>query len=142
MGLSSEHVPGETSPGEGPPSTACGRVIEVITLSDLPSSCTSSEERIQDCAFITSFNLLDGPVVSVAVPGLYLLSHHTICQIDHDAGIPPRWTPPNEKPTLEQNSGVYFRDINAAHNPQGSWQAAVEALMLHTASHRPHVLAC
>jgi hypothetical protein len=30
---------------------------------------------------------------------------------------------------LKEDSGIYYRDVNAAHNPQGPWQATVETLM-------------
>lgn len=44
-------------------------------------------------------------------------------------GKPPTWQPPINPPTLSQDSGTYFRDINSAHLPAHPLSPAVHAVL-------------
>ncbi|KAJ2968510.1 hypothetical protein NQ176_g9145 [Zarea fungicola] len=43
--------------------------------------------------------------------------------------MPPKWTPLDQPRRLEQDSGTYYRDKNAAHYPDFPLEASVEAIM-------------
>lgn len=59
--------------------------------------------------------------------------------------MPPKWTPPVEPRTLEEDAGVYCRDRNSVNYPDHPLQPAVEAIMQMNpaASHEPvDIVAC
>lgn len=43
--------------------------------------------------------------------------------------MPPKWTPLDQPRKLQQDSGTYYRDKNAAHYPDFPLEASVEAIM-------------
>jgi hypothetical protein len=49
-----------------------------------------------------------------------------------NSGKPPAWTPIKEHQKLKQDSGDFYRDVNAAHYPPYPTQPAVEAVLKQT----------
>ncbi|MCJ1245700.1 hypothetical protein MMC30_002904 [Trapelia coarctata] len=66
---------------------------------------------IAEAEYVASYNWLDKKTPTILVPG-----------------APPAWTPPTNVPNLEQDSGRYFRDPNAARWPQFPMEPAVRAV--------------
>ena len=99
-----------------PVSPAVGGLIEAIHRQDLQKSkqvktWDKSQIEIQDVKFLASFNWLTANTKTILVPG-----------------EPPAWTPPTEPSQLQEDSGQYFRDINAARSPKHPMLPAVRAV--------------
>ena len=50
--------------------------------------------------------------------------------------------PETEPRRLDEDDGPYYRDVNAAHNPQGPWQATAEVMAKQAAVQQFDILAC
>lgn len=53
--------------------------------------------------------------------------HHK--QADFVPGQPPKWQPPSLPQSLQEDNGVYFRDVNSAHHPTFPTEPAVRAIL-------------
>ncbi|RMZ00987.1 hypothetical protein D0864_03577 [Hortaea werneckii] len=87
-----------------------------------------SEAKIADQQFVASFNWLDTTTPTIAVPG-----------------APPRYHPPKIPKQLQEDSGEYFRDKNAARYPRYPMEPTVRAIILQSSSFDPaeiDVFAC
>ncbi|MCJ1288011.1 hypothetical protein MMC26_007364 [Xylographa opegraphella] len=72
--------------------------IGEIISKDLQSSLRVTDPiGIEDCEFVASYSWLNRKQPTILVPG-----------------EPPAWSPPATVPKLDQDSGTYFRDPNAA----------------------------
>lgn len=56
--------------------------------------------------------------------------------------MPAKWTPLQNPPVLKEDADTYYRDVNAAHNLQGPWQATVDTMMRQAQSKSFDILAC
>ncbi|TKA81329.1 hypothetical protein B0A55_02774 [Friedmanniomyces simplex] len=99
-----------------PPSPAIGPLIETIKQGSLFSLDAAGKDAlvISDCKFMASFNWMDSKEPTVMVPGM-----------------PPVWAPLAEPKQLQEDSGEYFRDQNAARFPTYPMEPAVRALLAH-----------
>ncbi|KAF4541080.1 Geranylgeranyl pyrophosphate synthetase [Lasiodiplodia theobromae] len=100
------------------PSPPVGKSLKELTAKDL----VTSEEResniptINNCQFVGSYNWLGGIENPVAlIPG-----------------APPAWTPLENPKQLEEDSGVYYRDVNAARCPEHPMELAVRTFAART----------
>ncbi|KAJ4366236.1 hypothetical protein N0V83_007872 [Neocucurbitaria cava] len=79
-----------------------GQLLQTVHNSDLldmPSN-SSHNVTITDCQYVASYNWLNNSNPTVVVPGK-----------------PARWTPLQYPQKLKEDSGQYFRDLNAAKYP-------------------------
>ncbi|KAJ2973556.1 hypothetical protein NQ176_g6541 [Zarea fungicola] len=106
---------GRAKVAEVVPPAPLGLVVGQFLASDLPRTISAEKTLgITDVETIASFNCLDKADAYITVPGM-----------------PPKWTPLDQprKLELEQDSGTYYRDKNAAHYPDFPLEASVEAIM-------------
>ncbi|KAF2637376.1 hypothetical protein P280DRAFT_472091 [Massarina eburnea CBS 473.64] len=90
-----------------------GDLLATFSKSDLESATASlsSSPAIQKCQCVGSYNWVDAKSPTITVPGK-----------------PPAWTPPNEARRLQEDSGQYYRDPNAARFPEYPTEPAVHAI--------------
>ncbi|MCJ1245108.1 hypothetical protein MMC30_002309 [Trapelia coarctata] len=90
-----------------------GHLIGTIRLSEVQSAVQLKDAAptIEDCQYVASYNWLNRKNPTILVPG-----------------APPLWTPPNVPPSLQQDSGSYFRDPNAARWPKFPMEPAIRAV--------------
>ncbi|OAA38652.1 hypothetical protein ISF_09884 [Cordyceps fumosorosea ARSEF 2679] len=104
---------GRATAAELVPPAPLGLVVGQFLASDLPRTVSAGKTLgITDVETIASFNWLDKADAHITVPGM-----------------PPKWTPLDQPRKLEQDSGTYYRDKNAAHYPDFPLEASVEAIM-------------
>ncbi|KAL9068302.1 MAG: hypothetical protein Q9157_006552 [Trypethelium eluteriae] len=91
-----------------------GPILLKIGQRDIVDS--SSEDvgssKITDLNYAVSYNWLDKDGPTIKVPGR-----------------PPTWTPLAKPVKLSQDSGTYYRDLNAAHYPKFPMEPAAQALL-------------
>ncbi|SMQ50446.1 unnamed protein product [Zymoseptoria tritici ST99CH_3D7] len=90
-----------------------GTVISTLTHEEVKTSLSSGRATsITGCQYLASFNWLKKGSPTIVVPGL-----------------PPKWTPHKQPPQLAEDSGDFFRDINAAQYPKHPIEPAVRAVL-------------
>ncbi|XP_014550542.1 hypothetical protein COCVIDRAFT_42974 [Bipolaris victoriae FI3] len=91
-----------------------GDLVDTISASDLDvgASTTSHSTEISGCEYVSSYNWTNDANSTIVVPGK-----------------PPKWTPLAEPQRLKEDSGQYFRDLNAAKNPSYPMAPAVHAVL-------------
>lgn len=102
------------TPATPPP--PLGPLIQSIRVSDLNDASTQYQDSatIHDCEAVASYSWLgtDLSKPEVLIPGK-----------------PPLWTPPSTAPQLEQDSGKFYRDRNAARYPNHPFEPAIATLL-------------
>ncbi|KAI4225363.1 MAG: hypothetical protein L6R40_008375 [Gallowayella cf. fulva] len=90
-----------------------GDLLGTITLTELQSSVLSKDTAltITDCRYVASYNWLNGQKATILVPG-----------------APPAWSPPKDRPNLEEDKDTYLRDPNAARYPHFPTEPAIRAV--------------
>ncbi|KAF2995558.1 hypothetical protein E8E13_003733 [Curvularia kusanoi] len=91
-----------------------GDLILALQRSDLKplQAHQVSPLQIQSCKYVTSYNWLANEISTVTVPGQ-----------------PPQWTPLKVSRRLKEDSGIYYRDPNAARSPEYPMAPAVQATL-------------
>ncbi|KAG8157495.1 hypothetical protein KVR01_012537 [Diaporthe batatas] len=133
QGFSGRSARGNYGPGTSvqPPTAEppLGSLLSTLRQAELTKAAGTyeSESVITDCVTVTSYNWLDRPTPTIAVPGK-----------------PARWTPLSEPRQLKPDDGEYFRDPNAAHYPKHPMEPTVLAVLAQNARHAREndVVAC
>ncbi|GKT46259.1 uncharacterized protein ColSpa_06440 [Colletotrichum spaethianum] len=96
------------------PAPPFGPLVETIDITELskPAMQFEASARVTDCKLVASYNWLDRAAPSVLIPG-----------------APPKWTPLLERRRLLEDSGVYYRDKNAARYPAHPMEPAAQATL-------------
>ncbi|KAF2677523.1 hypothetical protein K458DRAFT_446863 [Lentithecium fluviatile CBS 122367] len=91
-----------------------GELLTSFSNSDLQPklSTLTDAASIKDCQYVASYNWVDADTPTIMVPGK-----------------PPLWSPLQQPRRLEEDSGLYFRDPNAARYPSYPTEPAVLALL-------------
>ncbi|CZR69894.1 uncharacterized protein PAC_19794 [Phialocephala subalpina] len=90
---------------------ASGKLIKVVNVSDLPY--VEMSLKIERCEYLASYNWLDSPKDPIIlIPG-----------------SPPLWSPSLSTRRLKEDSGQYFRDLNAARYPHHPIEPSFRALL-------------
>ncbi|KAI6776403.1 hypothetical protein HG530_000348 [Fusarium avenaceum] len=92
------------------PSPPLGDVIERITREGLLGN--DSRAEIENVKVAASYNWISSSSPKIIIPGQ-----------------PPKWTPPKGHDKLPEDSGDYYRDVNAASYPKHPLEPAVVAVM-------------
>ncbi|KAF2837531.1 hypothetical protein M501DRAFT_906486, partial [Patellaria atrata CBS 101060] len=97
------------------PAPPLGTLISSLRTIDLDGTSDelSKDAKITGTRDIASFNWMNEDDASIIVPGK-----------------PPLWTPLRWSRKLMQDSGNYFRDLNAARYPKHPMEPAVEAILI------------
>ncbi|RDH26912.1 hypothetical protein BDQ94DRAFT_176052 [Aspergillus welwitschiae] len=88
-----------------------GEVLATIYLSDLQAEKQNITSQITDSQFLASYNWLSGGGPHILIPG-----------------EPPKWAPLSNPTQLSEDSGLYFRDQNAARYPSYPMEPMVQAI--------------
>ncbi|KAI1266291.1 geranylgeranyl pyrophosphate synthetase [Xylariaceae sp. FL1019] len=116
------------------PDPALGPLVKSISSDELLSGSDAGSQTvgIKDPKVIASYNWIAASSPSILIPG-----------------EPPAWTPLQKPPKLNEDSGTYYRDLNAAQFPDHPLQPTIEAVMKmcpvkhsETPSVRPDLVAC
>ncbi|CZT15969.1 uncharacterized protein RCC_01809 [Ramularia collo-cygni] len=101
----------KTSASPAPP---FGALLQTIMIQELGSQTDPKYEhsKISGCKYMASFNWLKSEMPTIVMPGM-----------------PPKWTPLKEPEELKEDSGEYYRDVNAAHYSDHPIEPAVRALL-------------
>ncbi|KAL4912230.1 hypothetical protein BDW62DRAFT_216479 [Aspergillus aurantiobrunneus] len=110
-------VPSRVVAATEPTAPALGSLLATITRSDLEDSfktLSAGKEvpNITGCKLVGSYNWLDRKHPTILVPG-----------------SPPAWTPIPPSGKLPEDSGLYFRDPNAARYAVHVFEPAVKAIL-------------
>ncbi|KAL9084265.1 MAG: hypothetical protein Q9159_005310 [Coniocarpon cinnabarinum] len=92
-----------------------GNTVTVIKITDLNAereSETNPSPHIKDCEYVGSYCWTGSNEPRIVVPG-----------------SPPMWAPPEITPRLDQDSGPYYRDINAAKYIRHPMEPAVRSVV-------------
>ncbi|CAI7567729.1 unnamed protein product [Penicillium glandicola] len=89
-----------------------GDIIVTIHHNEIENPDQYEISRITNCQYLTSYNWLSGEKSRIIVPG-----------------EPPKWSPLSDAPTLQQDSGAYYRDRNAARYPTHPLEPMVQAIL-------------
>ncbi|KAH1353858.1 hypothetical protein KXW65_002235 [Aspergillus fumigatus] len=89
-----------------------GEVLATIYPIDLQAEKQGITAQITDSQCLTSYNWLGGGEPHILIPG-----------------EPPKWTPPSNPTRLAEDSGLYFRDQNAARYPSYPMEPMVQAIL-------------
>lgn len=118
-----------------PPPPPFGDKMRTLTYEQVKRSVLAgSSPRITGSQYVASFNWLEDNVPTMIVPG-NIPSHHerkSERDSDFDPGLPPKWTPHESPPQLQEDAGDYYRDINAAQYSKHPLEAAVCAVLAQT----------
>ncbi|KAK1981577.1 geranylgeranyl pyrophosphate synthetase [Colletotrichum cereale] len=103
--------PEPETPSPAPP---FGPLVETVDIAELsePAAQFEATARVTSCELVASYNWLDKKAPSVLIPG-----------------APPRWTPPAKTEQLEEDSGIYHRDKNAARYPAHPMEPTAQAVL-------------
>ncbi|EAA29699.1 hypothetical protein GE21DRAFT_3698 [Neurospora crassa] len=103
-----------SAPATPPP--PLGPLIQSIRVSDLNDASTQYQDSatIQGCEAVASYSWLG---TDLSKPEILI------------PGKPPLWTPPATAPQLEQDSGKFYRDRNAARYPNHPFEPAIATLL-------------
>ncbi|KAJ4411006.1 hypothetical protein N0V85_003880 [Neurospora sp. IMI 360204] len=103
-----------STPATPPP--PLGPLIKSIHVSDLDDASTQYQHSttIEGCEAVASYSWLGTDLLEpdILIPGK-----------------PPLWTPPSTTPQLEQDSGKFYRDRNAARYPNHPYEPAIATLL-------------
>ncbi|KAM4064368.1 geranylgeranyl pyrophosphate synthetase [Hirsutella rhossiliensis] len=96
------------------PPPPLGELIKTLPLNDTGSVVSDGEEDcgISNTRLVASYSWMNGPGAKIVVPGK-----------------PPLWTPPKGPQKLREDSGVFYRDRNAASYPSHPMEPAVISIM-------------
>ncbi|KAI0139325.1 geranylgeranyl pyrophosphate synthetase [Xylariaceae sp. FL1272] len=96
------------------PEPMLGPLIQSSSSAELrpDSDVTGQTFGIRDPKVIASYNWLETSNPSILIPG-----------------EPPSWTPLHSPQKLNEDSGTYYRDLNAAHLPDHPMQPTIEAVL-------------
>lgn len=126
------------------PSPPRGPVLTKLSEGDLnvASEVKSQDAKITDCEYVASYNWLNRKEPTILVPGEFrpVLPSEEACllarQCDDGSnaltqatGRPPAWTPLKDPVRLKEDSGNYFRDLNAARYPKHPSEPGVHAIL-------------
>ncbi|KAH6995103.1 hypothetical protein EDB80DRAFT_586520 [Ilyonectria destructans] len=89
-----------------------GDVIEIVTIDGLTKCDTIDRAEISNTKLIASYNWVEDSVPKIMVPGK-----------------PPRWTPLTQPRRLPQDTGEFYRDINAAAHASHPLEPAIVSIM-------------
>ncbi|RAL15896.1 uncharacterized protein BO97DRAFT_475504 [Aspergillus homomorphus CBS 101889] len=111
------------------PPPPLGEIIATLEYDDLQDDTTKTHHpaRITDTQYLTSYNWVRGGS-GIIVPG-----------------EPPQWTPRPEPSQLQEDSGDYFRDLNAARHPNYPLEPMIRAILADKPDYRVQdldVVAC
>ncbi|KAB8301570.1 hypothetical protein EYC80_003414 [Monilinia laxa] len=87
-----------------------GSEIDKIKISDL--LIEEDAPTIENVNYLASYNWLDSKYPMILVPG-----------------SPPAWSPPSKDVKLPADSGIVYRDINAARYPEYPMEPAVRSIL-------------
>ncbi|KZL78501.1 geranylgeranyl pyrophosphate synthetase [Colletotrichum tofieldiae] len=104
----------QPEPAMPAPAPPFGPLVETVDMAELSKPATQFEgsARVTGCKVVASYNWLDRTAPSVLIPG-----------------APPKWTPLAEPQPLPEDSGVYYRDKNAARYPAHPMEPAAQAVL-------------
>ncbi|KAK2002736.1 geranylgeranyl pyrophosphate synthetase [Colletotrichum falcatum] len=104
----------QPEPETSSPAPPFGPLVEKIDVAELskPAAKFEASARVTGCELVASYNWLDKTSPSVLIPG-----------------APPRWTPLAQPRQLEEDSGVYYRDKNAARYPAHPMEPTAQAVL-------------
>ncbi|KAK2035985.1 geranylgeranyl pyrophosphate synthetase [Colletotrichum somersetense] len=96
------------------PAPPFGPLVETIGIAELsgPAAQFKASAHVTNCELVASYNWLDKTAPSIVIPG-----------------APPRWTPLAKPRQLVEDSGVYYRDKNAARYPACPMEPTAQAVM-------------
>ncbi|KAK3949503.1 hypothetical protein QBC32DRAFT_326938 [Pseudoneurospora amorphoporcata] len=105
-----------TSSTPATPPPPLGPLIRSIRVSDLDDASTQYQHSatIEGCEAVASYNWLG---TDLSKPDILI------------PGKPPLWKPPSTNPQLEQDSGKFYRDRNAARYPHHPYEPAIATLL-------------
>ncbi|KAL4786944.1 hypothetical protein BJX76DRAFT_345963 [Aspergillus varians] len=95
-----------------PPAPAVGSLLATITNGDLEHAFHKEAPKITNCKLVGSYNWLNQKSPTILVPG-----------------SPPAWTPTPQAIKPPPDSGLYYRDQNAARYATHVFQPALEAIL-------------
>jgi hypothetical protein len=112
-----------------------GEILATIQHDDLEDGATETHDcaQITNTQYLTSYNWLNGGDHQIIVPGE---SAHPATQITvhrsriHLTGEPPEWTPLSKPTQLREDSGIFYRDKNAARYPTYPLEPMIRAIMM------------
>ncbi|GAD99220.1 conserved hypothetical protein [Paecilomyces variotii No. 5] len=92
-----------------------GEILATIKLEDLEDGATEVNDsaRITNTQYLTSYNWINGPSPQIIVPG-----------------EPAAWTPLSKPVQLQEDSGLYYRDKNAARYPLYPLEPMIRAITM------------
>ena len=132
-GFIPEQKRSKVSPRDDPlPEAPLGEIVKSMSAASARLSKGNAKVLIvKNFKHIASFNWKHGQDAGILVPGrqIFLLTEKRQAYIFH-TGCPPRWNPPKTPSQLPEDSGVFYRDLNAASYPRYPIQAAVEACLM------------
>lgn len=94
------------------PPPPLGEIIATIYQSDLQADKSDTTAKITNGQYLTSYNWLTGIEPRIIIPG-----------------EPPAWTPLSTPTQLKEDSGVYYRDQNAARYASYPMEPMVQAIL-------------
>ncbi|USP79059.1 uncharacterized protein yc1106_06333 [Curvularia clavata] len=91
-----------------------GSLLKTILAPDLVIDAKDAAltGEITDCQYVSSYNWLNDQTPTIVIPGK-----------------PPKWTPLGTPQRLKEDSGQYFRDLNAAMYPSCPMAPVVRAVL-------------
>ncbi|KAI5468108.1 hypothetical protein BGZ63DRAFT_338166, partial [Mariannaea sp. PMI_226] len=89
-----------------------GELVETVTQDGLKVPDFITRAVITGAEVVSSYNWIKDASPKIMIPGK-----------------PPIWTPPRESPKLSQDTGDYYRDINAASYPPHPLEPAIVSIM-------------
>ena len=117
------------------PAPPLGDILATLQLDDLkePADQADGLPIITKCRYLASYNWLYRAEPRIFVPGRKI-SITTTYLHDHELmhvykGEPPAWTPPSKPPQLQEDSGQYYRDLNAARSPTYPLEPMIQAIL-------------
>jgi hypothetical protein len=108
-----------------------GELLASYSNSDLdPMLATLGDTAtISNSEYVTSYNWLEAKSPTIIVPGMYAATMRYLLHLAYlEQGKPPLWTPLQQPRRLKEDSGLFFRDPNAARFPAYPTEPAVQAL--------------
>ncbi|KAI9150481.1 hypothetical protein HJFPF1_10248 [Paramyrothecium foliicola] len=101
------------TPPDPLPPAPLGPIVRSLTMDELDKMAVHGfNDNITACRVLASYNWLEKQVPTIALPGM-----------------PPRWNPPAGPQQLKEDSGIYYRDLNAAKYPKHSMESAITAIL-------------
>ncbi|KAH7390935.1 hypothetical protein DE146DRAFT_147938 [Phaeosphaeria sp. MPI-PUGE-AT-0046c] len=89
-----------------------GELLETVSIPRLQIVDPAAHGSISDVKYIASYNWHTDAVPTILVPGK-----------------PPQWTPPQKAQQLSEDSGQYYRDVNAARYPEYPLAPVIQSVL-------------